>query len=80
VGELGERPLHPARAAAWDRGATLIERYRTEHGVLSADDALGPRPPDLPGQVAWRNARRDIERARRELTRAEPSRAVGRSL
>jgi hypothetical protein len=80
LGELGERPVLPAPAAAWDRAANVIERYRAEHRVLSTDDAFGSRPPDLRDQVVWRTARRDVERARRELTGRESSRAVGRGL
>jgi hypothetical protein len=80
VGELGERPLNPAWGAAWDRAAMLIDRYRVEHGVSVSDDAFGPRPPDLAGRVAWRNVRRDVERARRELAGRVASRGAEQAL
>jgi len=80
VGELGERPLAPDRAAAWDRAVALIERYRLGYGVASSDDALGPRPRDLRDRLAWHNARRDLQRARRQLTRRALTRSVGRAM
>jgi hypothetical protein len=80
LGELGERPLDAMRAAAWDRAAMLIDRYRVEHGVSVGDDAFGPRPPDLAGQVAWRNVRHDVERARRQLAGRVASRGAEQAL
>ncbi|MCA1700661.1 MAG: hypothetical protein LC790_17870, partial [Actinobacteria bacterium] len=67
--ELGERPVQPRHAAAWDVAVERIERYRTEHGITDTDDALGPRPSGLRAHVAWRDARRTIGRARTELVR-----------
>jgi conjugative relaxase-like TrwC/TraI family protein len=54
--ELGERPSHPAKRKAWDRGVSQIERYRQEHGVKDPNRALG------------REAKRRAERARQEAT------------
>jgi hypothetical protein len=67
VGELGERPADPARAAVWDRAVQFVDRYRAEHGIEDAASALGPSPGDLLGQVAWRRASRALGQARREL-------------
>ena len=80
LSELGARPAHPQLANEWDRAVQLIERHRIEHGVVDRDDALGPRPSNLPGQVAWRNARREIDGARDQLTHPTAARGHGRSL
>lgn len=65
---LGERPAHPQLASEWDRAVEWLERHRIEHGVVSREDALGPRPSNLQDQVSWRNAHRRISAARDLLT------------
>jgi hypothetical protein len=49
--ELGERPSHPAKAAAWDRAVRGIESYRTRNGVVDRHHALGPEPKDRAAQA-----------------------------
>jgi len=71
---LGARPAQPDRAAAWDGAVQHVARYRIEHGISDADDALGPRPAQLIAQVAWRDARRTLERTHRELSRPSAAR------
>lgn len=72
---LGERPTHPARAAAWDRAVQEIERYRSDRQVMGAVRPLGQEPDDLIARVAWRRASRALGRARRELSRPSASRS-----
>jgi hypothetical protein len=38
---LGDVPTDPGRADAWSRGATIIERYRAEHGITDDNHAFG---------------------------------------
>jgi conjugative relaxase-like TrwC/TraI family protein len=65
--ELGERPADPKKAAAWDRGVSQIESYRTENGVVDRDNALGAAPQDRSAQREQRQARQAIERTQRQL-------------
>lgn len=44
VKELGERPIDPVKAKAWDNGALSIESYRDEHAVKDRVNALGREP------------------------------------
>ncbi|MBW8059270.1 MAG: AAA family ATPase [Solirubrobacterales bacterium] len=41
TGELGERPSDPGLREAWDKGVSVIEGFRLEHGVKDPDHALG---------------------------------------
>jgi len=44
LAELGNRPVDPVEARAWDRGLGAIETYRREKGVSDRADAFGPEP------------------------------------
>ncbi len=65
--ELGERPDDPKKAAAWDRGVSQIERYRTENGVVDRDNALGPKPQERHAEQQQQQARQALERTQRQL-------------
>ena len=82
--ELGDRPAQPSRAAAWDGAVRAIDDYRLAQQVTDTTQALGNQPTDLAAQVAWRKARRLVDRTRRELIRTTKTRGVtgrtGRSI
>jgi hypothetical protein len=78
--ELGERPDDPEKAAAWDRGVSQIEGYRTENGVVDRDNALGPKPHERHAEQQQRQARQALERTQRQLQlQRQRQRAVERS-
>lgn len=79
--ELGERPDDPKKAAAWDRGVSQIEGYRTENGVVDRDNALGPKPQERHGEQQQRQARQALERTQRQLQlQRQRQRSVERSV
>ncbi|HET8955727.1 MAG TPA: MobF family relaxase [Solirubrobacterales bacterium] len=65
--ELGERPGDPRKAAEWDKAVRGIEGYRLRNGVADRDSALGPKPQDRNAAREQADARRQIERAQRQL-------------
>lgn len=79
--ELGERPTDPRKAAAWDRGVSQIEGYRTENGVVDTDNALGPKPQERHAEQQQRQARQALERTQRQLAlQRQRERSVERSM
>src|SRR5438309_6574562 len=70
TGELGPYPDRPSQRRTWERAATRIEMYRESFGVTDEKSALGEQPREHRQRDAWRIARRDIDRAARELGRA----------
>ena len=78
---LGERPADPKKAAAWDRGVSEIESYRTRNGVEDRDNALGPTPHERHAQHEQRQARQALERTQRQLQlQRQRQRSVERSV
>lgn len=67
VKELGERPVDPTKARAWDQGAREIEGYRLEHGVADTTKAFGPKPPDPGGRLEQKHAMRRLADHQRRL-------------
>ena len=64
---LGAPPAQPRARRTWQQAATRIEGYRFDHAVTDTRDALGPRPSDKRGRAHWQRARRDLQRAQRDL-------------
>lgn len=66
VTELGSYPSD--RASAEHGGAaTQVEMYRQQFEISDPKSALGTEPRETPQRSAWREARREVERAQREL-------------
>lgn len=80
VKELGERPIEPEKAKAWDRGVRGIESYRNERGVTDKDSALGPRPEDRFERNFHDHAQDRIRETQRRLDRVrQAERSMQRS-
>lgn len=69
--ELGPYPEWPSHRRTWERAAIRIEMYRESFGVIDEKSALGKEPREHRQRDAWRIARRDVDRALRELGRAQ---------
>jgi conjugative relaxase-like TrwC/TraI family protein len=67
VKELGERPVDPAKAKAWDRGVRVIEGYRLERGVQDTGRAFGSEPQGGAERAAQRAAERRLAETQRRL-------------
>ena len=59
-----------AALLAWRRAALAIDDYRREYGWSADDDALGPRPENLPAGRAHDRADRAVSQVREERARA----------
>jgi hypothetical protein len=93
VKELGERPGDGSERAAWDRGARVIEEFRSEHGIRDKDHALGREPQrgrigeraptqaERSRQIAREQAQRQLRLQQRQLAKVkERVRRLGRAL
>lgn len=83
VKELGERPIDPTRARAWDRGVQGIERYRLEHGVRDKGSAFGRESQDAVARATHEAARRRLAETQRRLGLEQQltrTRGIGRDL
>jgi hypothetical protein len=81
IAELGRYPDRPSQRGTWERAATRVEMYRESFGVTDEKNALGKEPREHRQREAWRIARRDVDRALRELGRDQArAREQGRGL
>lgn len=71
VKELGERPIDPVKAKAWDDGVRSIESYRSERGITDSGRALGREPEGSRDRLAHDRARDAIHEAQRRLDRQQ---------
>ena len=76
INELGPYPHRRSKRRAWHRAATRIEGYRHEYGIADQHAALGAEPKELRQRAAYRDARREIDRAHRALGVERTRRAV----
>jgi conjugative relaxase-like TrwC/TraI family protein len=67
VKELGQRPVDPAKAKAWDRGVLCIEGYRLENGAKDTRNAFGREPQDAAARAVREAARRRLAETQRRL-------------
>jgi conjugative relaxase-like TrwC/TraI family protein len=67
---FGERPDNLQAREQWDRGVRAVARFRVEHDVPNEIPGLGPEPPDLRMQDAWRQAARMIAEVQKRLGRS----------
>jgi hypothetical protein len=67
IKELGERPVDPAKAKAWDRGVQVIEGYRLERGVKDTGHAFGREPQSGAERATQEAARRRLAETQRKL-------------
>jgi conjugative relaxase-like TrwC/TraI family protein len=80
VRELGERPIDPVKAKAWDEGVRGIEGYRNEYGITDTGSALGREPEGGRNSRARDRARDAIRETQRHLDRQQqPDRSMQRS-
>jgi conjugative relaxase-like TrwC/TraI family protein len=81
VRELGPYPRRRSERRVWDCAASRVEEYRYEFSINDQERALGPEPRDLRQRAAFREARRDVDRAQARLDRVPlPSRRNGPEL
>lgn len=78
--ELGERPLDPAKAKAWDRGVVAIEGYRQRHGIKDPVRALGPKCEREVQQRATLRRIRETQRVLGRESAVDRTRQLGRGL
>ncbi len=53
----------------WEHGVRLTARYRVEHDISGAGDALGPKPEQREEQREWERTHKAIARDQRRLGR-----------
>jgi hypothetical protein len=58
---LGPLPTDGEPVGAWIDGATLIETYRLEHGILDGSGALGMEPSDPTTRRVWRQVLEEVQ-------------------
>jgi conjugative relaxase-like TrwC/TraI family protein len=81
MNELGPYPHRRSKRRAWQRAAMRVEGYRQEFGIRDQQRALGDEPRELRQRSAFRETRREIERAQRQLSRERGRQAArGREL
>jgi hypothetical protein len=66
---FGERPDGLRAGEVWEHGVRLTARYRVEHDISGAGDALGPKPEQREEQREWERAHKAIARDQRRLGR-----------
>ena len=66
---FGEPPDGSRRREVWENGVRRAARYRLDHEITDARDALGPWPDSREEQCHWERARQAIERVERRLGR-----------
>ncbi len=66
---FGERPDGLRAGEVWEHGVRLAARYRVEHDITGAGDALGPQPGQREEQREWERAHKAIARDQRQLGR-----------
>jgi conjugative relaxase-like TrwC/TraI family protein len=67
--DLGERPLDPAGADAWDRAVRDIAIARLTDNPAATIDGLGVEPTGRDASRLWQDAREQLERTRSILGR-----------
>ena len=75
VTELGSYPHRRSKRRAWHRAAMRIEGYRQEFGINDPQTALGSEPKELRQRSAYRDVRRELDRANKALGRDRGRRA-----
>jgi hypothetical protein len=66
---FGERPEQVRAAEVRAAAVRLTARYRLDHAITDASDALGPPPEEREERREWDRAQREIERSGRRLGR-----------
>jgi len=66
---FGERPDQVRAGEVWEDAVRLTARYRLDHAITDASDALGPPPEEREERREWDRAQREIERSGRRLGR-----------